>query len=200
MPDAPSKDRTDDGHGDGVFSSYGVASAVLGVIAVAAVVLAAMIWSGHRSEVDEREYQTRVLQAAADWTNVLINMNAGTVDAGMRTLHEGTIGQLNTDFDSAVAPYRELVKKLKSSTTGQIDSVAIESLYHPPPGPDGAPVQPPRPELTGLVSRIDTVLVVATSVSQNAGTQKPQTVRWTLRLDISDVDGELMVSRLEPIQ
>jgi hypothetical protein len=39
-----------------------------------------------------------------------------------------------------------------------------------------------------MAARTDTVLVVATSVSQNAGGQ-PQTVRWNLRLDVSDVDG-----------
>ena len=44
------------------------------------------------------------------------------------------------------------------------------------------------------------MLVVATSVSENAGADKPQTVRWTLRLDVSEVDGKLMISRLEPIR
>ncbi len=211
MPDAPSKDSKDSKVGkdstddsadesSGGLTSYGIASAVLGVIAVAAVVLGAMIWSGHRGEVSERAYQTRVLQTAADWTNVLINMNKDTVTAGMQKLHEGTVGQLNADFDSAVQPYRDLVQRLQSSTTGQIDSVSIESLYHPPPGPNGNPVKREQPELSGMVSRIDTVLVVATSISQNAGTDKPQTVRWTLRLDVSDVDGQLMISRLEPIR
>lgn len=202
MPDAPSKDGPDESPGGdgGVFTAYGVASAVLGVVAVAAVVLAAMVWSGHRGETAERNYQTRVLQAAADWTSVLINMNSDTVEADMQKLHEGTVGQLNTDFDSAVQPYRDLVQRLQSKTTGQIDSVSIESLYHPPAGPDGTPEQGPPPGLSGLVSRIDTVLVVATSVTENAGTDKPQTVRWTLRLDVSDVDGALMISRLEPIR
>src|SRR4051812_5287549 len=55
----------------GVFTSYGIASAVLAVVSVVAVALAAFIWSGHRAELDERSYQTQVLQAAADWTNVL---------------------------------------------------------------------------------------------------------------------------------
>ena len=45
-----------------------------------------------------------------------------------------------------------------------------------------------------------TVMVVATSVSETTGTDKPQTVRWTLRLDVSDVDGKLPISRLEPIR
>jgi hypothetical protein len=43
-------------------------------------------------------------------------------------------------------------------------------------------------------------MVVATSVSENAAGGKPQTVHWTLRLDVSDVDGKLLISRLEPIR
>ena len=42
-------------------------------------------------------------------------------------------------------------------------------------------------------------MVVATSVSENAGT-KPTTVRWNLRLGVSDVDGKLMISRLESLR
>ncbi|TMS51741.1 hypothetical protein [Mycobacterium sp. DBP42] len=202
MPEAPSKDSKDStaDHSDGVLTGFGFASAVAGVIAVVAVVLGAMVWTGHHSESDERAYQTRVLRTAADWTNILININKDSVEAGMQKLREGTVGQLNSDFDAAVQPYRDLVQRLQARTTGQIDSVAIESLYHPPPGPDGRPMPEPQPELTGMVSRTDTVLVVATSVSENAGTDKPQTVRWTLRVDVSDVDGTLMISRLEPIR
>jgi hypothetical protein len=181
-----------------IFTSYGVASAVLGVIAVVAVALAALIWTQHRDDADELHYRTRIMQTAADWTSVLINMNKNTVAADMVKLHEGTVGQLNADFDAAVGPYRKLVQTLQSRTTGQIDSVAVETIHHPQPGPNGAP--PPQPELTEFASRTDTVIVVATSVSENTGGQKPQTVRWTLRLDVSDVDDKLMISRLEPIR
>jgi hypothetical protein len=93
-----------------------------------------------------------------------------------------------------------LVQKLQARTTGQIDSVAVESIHHATPGQDGAPQQPPQPELAAFASRTDTVMVVATSVSESTGTDKPQTVRWTLRLDVSDVDGKLLISRLEPIR
>ena len=192
-------DDEQDPQRDGVFSSYGVVSAVLGVVAVAAVVLAVIVWTNHRSDTDELRYRTEVLQAAADWTDVLINMNKDTVEADLNTLHEGTVGQLNADFEAAVEPYRQLVQTLQARTTGQIDSVALETIHHDQPGPQGAPVTP-QPEMSAFAARTDTVMVVATSLSENAGTEKGQTVRWTLRLDVSDVDGKLLVSRLESIR
>jgi hypothetical protein len=193
----PTQDRDDDGS---VFTTYGIGSAVLGVIAVAAIALAALIWTQHRGDVDELRYRARVMQAAANWTSVLINMNKDTVEADLNKLHEGTVGQLNADFDSTVQPYRQLVRTLQARTTGQIDSVAVESIHHAQPGPNGASTPTPLPELSAFASRSDTVMVVATSVSENAGADKPQTVRWTLRLDVSDVDGKLLISRLEPIR
>jgi len=180
-----------------VFSGYGIVSAVVAVVAVAAAVLAGMIWTQHRQDSDELTYRTQVLQAAADWTGVLINMNKDTVETDLNTLHEGTVGQLNSDFETIVEPYRKLVRTLQARTTGQIDSVALESFHHNRPDAQGAP---PQPELSAFSARTDTVTVVATSVSENAGTDKPQTVRWTLRLDVSDVDGKLLISRLEPIR
>jgi hypothetical protein len=191
---------SDDESTDGVFTGFGIGSAVLGVIAVAAIALAALMWTQHRSDADELRYRTRVIKAAAEWTTVLINMNKDTVEASMNKLHEGTVGQLNADFDSTVQPYRQLVQTLQSRTTGQIDSVAVESIHHAQPGPNGAPTPTPQPELSEFASLTDTVMVVATSVSENPGTDKPQTVRWTLRLDVSDVDGKLLISRLEPIR
>jgi hypothetical protein len=42
-------------------------------------------------------------------------------------------------------------------------------------------------------------MLVATSVSENVG-GKPQTVHWNLQLDVSDVDGKLMISGMESIR
>ncbi|WP_445168063.1 hypothetical protein ACTXG7_01265 [Mycolicibacterium sp. Dal123E01] len=196
MPEAA---NTDDDAPRGVFSVYGIASAVLGVVSVFAIVLGTLIWSGHRDATDERTYQTRVMGAAADWTGVLINMNVDNVDASLQKLHDGTVGQLNSDFEAAITPYREVVRTLKARTTGQIDSVSFETVHHDldlQPGqraPAGAALPPE------LAKRTDTVLVIATSVSENAG-DKPATVRWNLRLGISDVDGKLMISRLESLR
>lgn len=187
----------------GVFSHYGVASTVLGVLSVAAVVLAVFIWSGHRDQVAERGYLSRVMQTAAEWTNVLINMNSGNVDASLQRLHDSTVGELNTDFDAAVQPYRAVVEKLQSKSAGRINAVAIETVHHELDSQPGAP-RPPGSEsvptkLPPFASRTDSVMLVATSVSENVGA-KPQTVHWNLRLEVSNVDGKLMISGLASIR
>ncbi|WP_319453178.1 MULTISPECIES: hypothetical protein [unclassified Mycobacterium] len=196
MPDEPADEARRPA--EGVFTGFGIAAAVLGVVAVVAVVLAVLIWNGHREDVDERAHQTTVLASAAEWTSVLINMNSDTVASSMQKLHEGTVGQLNANFESAVEPFSQVVQKLQSQTVGQVESVAIESLHHATPGDAG--ISPPQqPELSTVAARTDTVIVVATSVSQNAGAQ-PLTVHWTLRLGISDVAGKPLVSSLETIR
>ncbi|OBF00849.1 hypothetical protein [Mycobacterium sp. 852002-10029_SCH5224772] len=185
--------------GDGVFSHYGVASTVLGVLSVAAVVLGVFIWSGHRDQVAERGYLSRVMQTAAEWTNVLINMNSGNVDASLQRLHDGTVGELNTDFDAAVQPYRAVVEKLQSKSAGRINAVAIETVHHDLDTQPGTSRPVVTTKLPPFASRTDSVLLVATSVSENVGA-KPQTVHWNLRLDVSDVDGKLMISGLASIR
>jgi hypothetical protein len=201
----PDEERAVDerGEDDGpVFSGFGIASAALGLLSVAAIVLGVLIWSGHRADVEERRYRTEVLRTAGDWTTVLINMNSNDIDASLQQLHDGTVGELNNDFESVIEPYKQVVAKLQSRSRGQVDSLAIESIYHrPQTTPDGspAPAPTPQPALAGLVSRTDTVMVVATSISDNVAGKTP-TVRWTLRLDVSDVDGKLLVSRLERVQ
>jgi hypothetical protein len=198
----PDDELTEDREGDDgpVFTGFGFGSAALGALAVTAIALAVLIWTQHRSDVDDLRYRTRVMQAAADWSSVLINMNKDSVESSLHKLHEGTVGQLNADFDATVEPYRKLVQTLQARTTGQVDSVAVESIHHAQPGPNGAPPPQQQPELSASASRTDTVMVVATSVSENAAGGKPQTVHWTLRLDVSDVDGKLLISRLEPIR
>jgi hypothetical protein len=209
-PDAEPDDQPDDGDGpdddaaedagDRVFSGYGIASAVLGALSVGAVVLGGLVWSAHRDEVGERVYLSRVMQTAADWTGVLINMNSGNIDTSLQKLHDGTVGDLNADFDAAMQPYRLVVQKLQSQSAGRIDSVAIETVRH---DLDTQPGRPPREivttKLPPFASRTDSVMLVATSVSENVGA-KPQTVHWNLRLGVSDVDGKLMISGLESIR
>jgi hypothetical protein len=183
-----------------VFSRYGILSTLLAVVSVAAVAAVGLIWTDHHNDVDELRYRTDVMQAAADWTGVLINMNKDNIDASLQKLHDGTVGELNADFETAVEPYREVVQTLQSRTTGQIQAVALESVHHDldtPPGGPGTPAAPPLPP--GMAARTDTVLVIASSVSENVG-GAPQTVRWNLRLGVSDVDGKLLISRLESMR
>ena len=125
-------------------------------------------------------------------------MNKDNVETSLQKLHDGTVGQLNADFEASVGPYRDVVRTLQSRTTGQIEAVAIETVHHELDTAPGA--TNPRAELPpDMAARTDTVLVVATSVSQNAGGQ-PQTVHWNLRLDVADVDGQLLISRLESLR
>lgn len=185
--------------GGAVFSSYGIASTFLGVLSVAAVVLGVLIWSAHRDNVGERAYLTRVMRAAAEWTDVLINMNAGNLDASLQRLHDKTVGELNTDFDAALKPYRQVVEKLQTRSTGRVEAVAIDTVHRDPDAQPGVDRPVVTTKLPPFATRTDSVMLVATSVSENAGA-KPQTVHWSLRLDVSDVEGDLMISGLESIR
>ena len=182
-----------------MLSNYGIASTVLAVLSVAAVVLGVFIWSSHRDDDAERTYLTRVMQTAADWTGVLINMNAGNIDASLQKLHDATAGEINTDFDAAVQPYRQVVEKLQSQSAGQIEAVAVETVQHDLDTQPGVARPVVTTKLPAFASRTDSVMLVATSVSENVGA-KPQTVHWNLRLDVSNVDGKLMISGLGSIR
>jgi hypothetical protein len=196
--DEPDDTSTPDGDGSPTLSPYGIASAVLGALCVAAIALGAVIWTNHRNDVDERSYQTRAMQAAADWTGVLININTDNIKESLQRLHDGTVGELNADFDSSIQPYQQVVERLQSRSRGEVEAVAIEAVHHDLDAQPGGPA--PSDQLPASIARrTDTVMVVATSVSENAG-GKPQTVHWNLRLGIADVDGKLMISRLESIR
>ena len=192
----PAVERAQD---PGVFSGFGVASAILAVLAVVAVAVIAVMWSGHRAAEDGRSHQARAMQAAAEWTGVLINMNADTIETSLAQLRDGTVGELNSGFEAAISPYREVVKTLRSRTTGQVESVSIEELHNDLDTEPGQRPATPTALPPGLSARTDTVLVVATSVSENAGNE-PTTVRWNLRLGVSEVEGAVMISRLESLR
>ncbi|OBI02716.1 hypothetical protein [Mycobacterium scrofulaceum] len=191
--------RVEEAAGGPMFSTYGIASAVLGVLSVAAIVFGFFLWSGHRDDTAERRYLSRVMQTAAEWTGVLINMNSGNVDASLQRLHDGTVGELNTDFDAAMQPYRQVVEKLQSKSAGRVDAVAVETVHRDLDTQPGVSRPVVTTKLPPFASRLDAVMLVATSVSENAGA-KPQTVHWNLRLDVVNVDGKLMISGLESIR
>jgi hypothetical protein len=185
--------------GGPMFSWYGIASTALGLLSVAAIVFGFFLWSAHRDDTAERHYLSRVMQTAADWTGVLINMNSGNVAGSLQRLHDGTVGELNTDFDAAMQPYRQVVEKLQSKSAGRIDAVAVETVHHDLDSQPGVSRPVVTTKLPPFASRMDSVMLVATSVSENAGA-KPQTVHWNLRLDVCNVDGKLMISGLESIR
>jgi hypothetical protein len=189
-----------DSSGGAMFSNYGIASTALAALSVAAVVLAGFIWNAHRNDAGERSYLSRVMQTAAEWTDVLINMNTGNLDASLQRLHDRTVGELNTDFDAAVQPYRQVVQKLQSQSNGRIEAVAIDTVHRDLDTQPGASRPVVTTKLPPFATRSDSVMLVATSVAENAAGAKPQIVHWNLRIDVSDVDGKLMISRLESIR
>lgn len=197
--DSDTDDDSDTEDDTRVFSTYGIASTVLGLISVAALVLGGLIWFGHRDDSAERVYLSRVMSAAADWTEILINMNVGNIDASLQRLHDGTVGQLNTDFEAAIMDYRKVVEKLQARSAGQIEAVAIDTAHRDLDSVPGSPRPVVTTKLPAFATRTDSVMLVATSVSENAGA-KPQVVHWNLRLDVSNVDNKMMISKLESIR
>jgi hypothetical protein len=179
---------------DGLLSGFGIASTALGLICVAAVVLTSLIWSSHREEKEELAYKAECVQTAVNWAGVLINLNKDNIDSSVQKLHEGTVGELNTELDKVIAPLVSVVKTAQSKTTGQINAVAVESVYHDLGRQPGGP-PPADPTLGGLASRTDTVLIIATLVSENAGGKRPP-ISLNLRISVSEVNGQQLVSRL----
>jgi hypothetical protein len=193
VPEVDLRDKREEAPGP-VLSGFGVGSAALGLLCVAAIVLTSLIWLSHRDQKEELAYKSRVLQTAVEWAGVLINMNKDNVESSVQKLHDDTVGELNTELDKVLAPLTTIVKTAQTKTTGQINAVAIESMHHDPDRQPGNP--PPDPTIGGLASRTDTVLVIATLVTENAGGKRPP-ISMNLRIGVSEVGDELLVSKLE---
>lgn len=181
------------GNGDGpVFSRYGVLSAVLGAITVVALVLSILIGVGHRSQVARDRYDARVLDTAVTWVNTLINMKKSNLDASVQTLQDGTAGQFSDHLGEMIAGAVKLARTVDADAAGEIDSVAIERTERE------AQARPIPDEDTGLpsVERTDRVMVVATSVTRDANAS-PKVNQWHLRLAVSKVGDQLLITGLE---
>lgn len=170
-----------------VFSRYGVLSAVLGAIAVVALVLSVLVSTGHRDQVARDRYDARVLDTTVTWVNTLINMKKSNVDSSVQTLQDGTAGQLSDHLGEMIAGVVKLARTVDADAAGEIDSVAIDRRGAKIPDED-----------IGLlaVERVDRVMVVATSVTRDANAS-PKVNQWHLRLAVSKVGDQLLVTGLE---
>lgn len=170
-----------------VFSRYGVFSAVLGVIAVIAWVLSVLVIAGHHRQVARDRYDARVLDTAVTWVDTLINMKKSNIDASVQTLQDGTAGQLSDHLGEMIVGVVKLARTVDAEAAGEIDSVAIDRRGAKIPGED-----------MGLLSveRVDRVMVVATSVTRDAEAS-PKVNQWHLRLAVSKVGDQLLVTGLE---
>jgi hypothetical protein len=167
-------------------------SAVLGVIAVVALVFSILVSTGHRGQVTSDRYDSRVLDTAVSWVNTLINMDKGNVGPSVQALQDGAAGRLSDELGETIAGFVQLARTLDTDAVGEIDSVAIERGSKTGPH-DDADVGLPSAE------RTDRVMVVATSVTRAANA--PAKVNpWYLRLAVSKVGDQLLVTDLRVIQ
>ncbi len=176
------------GSGEGpVFSQYGVLSAILGVIAVVALVLSVLVSSGHRGQIARDRYDARVLDTAVTWVNTLINMKKSNVDSSVQILQDGTAGQLSDHLGEMIGGVVKLARTVDADAAGEIDAVAIDRSGAKIPDED-----------VGLPSaeRVDRVMVVATSVTRDANAS-PKVNQWHLRLAVSKIEDQLLVTGLE---
>ncbi|TEA05617.1 hypothetical protein CCUG60883_02923 [Mycobacteroides salmoniphilum] len=176
------------GSGKGpVFSRYGVLSAVLGVIAVVALVLSVLVSTGHRGQTARDRYDSRVLDTAVTWVNTLINMKKSNVDSSVQILQDRTAGQLSDHLGEMIAGVVKLARTVDADAAGEIDAVAIDRIGAKIPNEDvGLP----------SVERVDRVMVVATSVTRDADAS-PKVNQWHLRLAVSKIEDQLLVTGLE---
>jgi len=187
-----------------VFSGYGIASTILVLASVALIVLGLFLWSAYRRAANEHDYKARVMTAAAEWARTFISTTGGDLDANFRHLRERTTGALNADFDAELQPYREVLHKHIHSV-GRIEAVAIEPpqsrAEHDAATEKSASPAPasPAPAPPNQATRTDTVMVIAASVSQD-GSPKPQRMPWNLLLDVSNVGGKLLISRMVTVE
>lgn len=182
-----------------ILSAHGIVSAGLGVVMIASLIVCSFFWSSHRSDIDEHSYQTQARKTAADWALVLTNMNNDNLDASLRRLRDGTAGQLKSDFDSAMQPFREMVRRLPLHSVSQIESVVIQAVHHDLGSVGTSPSATPQSPRSEIGARTDTIQLEATSIRGAAGAQ-PQMVYWNLLIDVSDVNGILSVTRLTAMQ
>ena len=186
-----------------VFSGYGIASAALGLLSVAADRAGGADLVGAPRRRRRAPLPDRVLEAAADWTTVLVNMNKDDIDASLQKLHDGTVGELNAEFESALEPYKKLVQTLQSRTQGP-GRLGRHRVDLPPPADharrQARAVADPAAG-AGRGRHADRHRDGGGDVDRattSAASRRP--LRWNLRLDVSDVDGKLLISRLEQIR
>lgn len=159
------------------------AAAVLLALTVAAAGLTGAVWYAHDRHQYALSMQTRAAVAAAVWAGALINLRGDDLDTGLAKLRDDTAGELHSHFDSSVMPYRDELAALRSNS-GHIRSVSIESA---------------RPDYGASPARTITVLIVATSVGNDAnGTV--EAIEWNLRVGVRDVVGRPLISQLERVE
>lgn len=114
-------------------------------------------------------------------------MKKSNVDSSVQMLQDGTAGQLSDHLGEMLAGVVKLARTVDADAAGEIDAVAMDRVGARIPDEDfGLP----------SVQRVDRVMVVATSVTRDADAA-PKVNQWHLRLAVSKVGDQLLITGLE---
>ncbi|MEZ0051624.1 Mce-associated membrane protein [Mycobacterium sp. MAA66] len=152
---------------------------IIGVVAV--VVLGALAgWVGYRAYHEHQTQPPRelFLEAGRRGAQSLTTIDYNQVDADVKRVLDTATGTFYDDFNRRAASFTDVVKQLKSKSTGTITEAAVEST-------------------SGDTAKV----LVAVTVNTEVADGPPQPVRaFRMRLTVQKVGADAKVSNVEFVQ
>ncbi|BCI82594.1 Mce associated membrane protein [Mycolicibacterium sp. TY66] len=151
-------------------------AAVLGLVLVVALstLVGWLVVRTHRAtDVDER--QSQIVQAARQGALNLTTIDWQRADADVQRILDSATGEFYDDFAKRSAPFINVVKEAKSTSTGSITEAGLESE-------SGDSAQ---------------VLVAVAVKTSNVGAPEQQPREWRMRLAVQKVGDVMKVSNVE---
>lgn len=152
---------------------------------VAAIAGAAMIvalgavagWLGLQLQHAQQTTDQRAeyLQAARQGAVNLTTIDWQQVDGDVKRIVDNATGTFYDDFSKRSQPFIDVVKQVKSKTTGTVTMAGLESM-------SGDQAQ---------------ALVAVTVETTNTGAPQPTTKAWRMRIDVQKVGNDVKVANVE---
>lgn len=172
-------------------------AAILGVVSIILALLWFALWTPPRGDTDEYAQRSRAVSFAAEWARLLIAMNPDDFNPRLWLARRGEFDRTGVDSDSVRPSASETGQLPPVNRAGRAEPTALELVDLDIEGDPiiwiSATLKSSRRR--GRI-RIDVIQVIATTISVGF---RPRTVQWKLLLDVSDVDGALLISRIRVI-